>query len=170
VDGAWLAKTAESYQQGHWNSWIYYLYSYGTFYNGQSLEKVANSGGSHTFNADCVNINVGTVKQNYYYMRFAEPVDMTDKTKVIVRAKSKGAWTTTGTASYDFGFGVLVSKSTAVDWTDPHANRKSLTNGQEFELTVDVSSLSGNHYITIRGNCSNGSGTLNVDIYEVEVS
>lgn len=172
INGVWVNKTAMSYQGGKWVNWLKtenFLYYRGNFYNGQSLSEQYNQGCTYTFEDDRIDIYAGSYTGNAVYLYF-DPISLAGKTKLIVRAKSNGNFSTTGDRDWMCGFAVYASKTNNPDWGDPHANRLKLSAGEKIDLTLDVSAINDTRYVVIRTSCSGGTGLLDVDIYEVEVS
>lgn len=172
INGAWRNVEAKSYRNGSWVEWLEtekFLYYRGNFYNGQSLSEQYNQGCTYTFEDDRIDIYAGSYTGNAVYLYF-DPISLAGKTKLIVRANSNGNFSTTGGSDWMCGFAVYASKTNNPNWGDPHANRLKLSAGEEVELSLDISRINDTRYIVIRASCSGGSGILDVDIYEVEVS
>lgn len=172
INGVWVNKTAMSYQGGKWVNWLKtenFLYYRGSFYNDQKITEQYNSGCTYTLENDKIHIYAGEYIGNAVYLYF-NPISFSGKTKLIVRAKSNGNFRTSGGSEWMCGFAVSATTSTDPVWNDPHANRLTLTAGEKIDLTLDVSAINDTRYVVIRASCSGGTGLLDVDIYEVEVS
>ena len=172
INGVWVNKTAMSYQGGKWVNWLKtenFLYYRGSFYNDQKITEQYNRGCTYTLENDKIHIYAGEYTGNAVYLYF-NPISFSGKTKLIVRAKSNGNFRTSGESEWMCGFAVSATTSTDPAWNDPHANRLTLTAGEKIDLTLDVSAINDTRYVVIRASCSGGTGLLDVDIYEVEVS
>lgn len=173
VSGAWVDVTAKSYQGSEWVDWIMwdnFLFYHGIFVNGQSYVEIEKKEGSFTVYDDRININAGSTKAGYMYGYFSKPFSTENKSKITVRLKSNGDWTTTGTEAWQNGLIMFASPVTKPEYSDPLVMTKKLTAGVEYEMSIDVSAVSDERYLHIRAIRSGGSGTLDVDIFEVEVS
>lgn len=173
VSGAWVDVTAKSYQGSEWVDWIMwdnFLFYHGIFVNGQSYVEVDKKEGSFTVYDDRININAGSTSAGYMYGYFSKPFSTKNKSIITVRLKSNGDWTTTGTEAWQNGLIMFASTSTNPQFSDPLVRTKKLTAGVEYEISIDVSAVSDERYLHIRPTRSGGNGTLDVDIFEVEVS
>lgn len=172
INGVWVNKTAMSYQGCKWVNWLKtenFLYYRGSFYNDQKITEQYNRGCTYTLENDKIHIYAGEYTGNAVYLYF-NPISFSGKTKLIVRAKSNGNFRTSGESEWMCGFAVSATTSTDPVWNDPHANRLTLTAGEKIDLTLDVSAINDTRYVVIRASCSGGTGLLDVDICEVEVS
>ena len=104
------------------------------------------------------------------YGYFSKPFSTKNKSIITVRLKSNGDWITTGTELWQNGLIMFASPTTNPQYSDPLVMTKKLTAGVEYEIPIDVSAVSDERYLHIRTTRSGGSGTLDVDIFEVEVS
>lgn len=171
IGGAWVDVTALSYQGGEWVEWKTYLYNAGAFASGQSLVNCSTgtSGISYTENEDSINI-VASNSQGYTYRYFEKPVDLTDKSVVKMTLHSNAAFKESGTLNYTIGASIWADSDTTNDWTSPNTKLKSLAANTDYEVSVDVSALSGEYYIWLKFSFTNtSSGKLDIDILSVEV-
>lgn len=171
ISGAWVDVTALSYQGGEWVEWKTYLYNAGAFASGQSLvnDGTGTSGISYTENEDSINI-VASNSNGYTYRYFEKPVDLTDKSVVKMTLHSNAAYTESGTLNYTIGASIWADSDTTGDWTSPNTKLKSLAANTDYEVSVDVSALSGEYYIWLKFSFTNySSGKLDIDILSVEV-
>lgn len=147
------------------------LYNAGAFASGQSLvnDSTGTSGISYTENEDSINI-VASNSQGYTYRYFEKPVDLTDKSVVKMTLHSNAAFTESGTLNYTIGASIWADSDTDRDWTSPNTKLKSLAANTDYEVSVDVSALSGEYYIWLKFSFTNtSSGKLDIDILSVEV-
>ena len=171
ISGAWVDVTALSYQGGEWVEWKTYLYNAGAFASGQSLvnNSTGASGISYTENEDSINI-VASNSQGYTYRYFEKPVDLTDKSVVKMTLHSNAAFKESGTLNYTIGASIWADSDTTADWTSPNTKLKSLDANTDYEVSVDVSALSGEYYIWLKFSFTHtSSGKLDIDILSVEV-
>ena len=171
ISGSWVDVTALSYQGGEWVEWKTYLYNAGAFARGQSLVNgsTGTSGIRYTENEDSINI-VASNYEGYTYRYFEKPVDLTYKSVVKMTLHSNAAYTERGTGSYNIGASIWADSDTKDDWTSPNTKLKSLAANRDYEVSVDVSALSGEYYIWLKFSFTNtSSGKLDIDILSVEV-
>lgn len=176
VDGAWVDKIAKSYLDGAWNDWAYFIYRNGVFHDGGSVIVTDTTGyGSFTAESDAIRVlNNSGSEHSGYYLQFTKAVDMTNKktAQIIFRANADCSQTP-GTDSYAIMISMWVSTANGkrFDWTDPHCKLWSVSAGQTYEMSVDVSALSGNYYIHCGVyDSGNSTGYVDIDITEVFVA
>ena len=147
------------------------LYNAGAFASGQSLvnDSTGTSGIRYTENEDSINI-VASNSQGYTYRYFKKPVDLTDKSVVKMTLHSNAAYTESGNLNYTIGASIWADSDTKADWTSPNTRLKRLAANTDYEVSVDVSALSGEYYIWLKFSFTiYSSGKLDIDILSVEV-
>ena len=169
ISGAWVYKTAKIYQNGAWVDWAKWLYNNGVWSNGTALTKGYTYGSpSVTYNSTSIKVICGTNNISQY-LYFPQMENLDGRSKIVFKFKSNAAYTTS--YSEDWGAGVRIGVSTGTDHNSLAAQAKqyNLSADTTYTLEVDVSNLSGYHYVHLlfaRGD-SKTSGSVNVDILEV---
>jgi hypothetical protein len=143
IGGAWLDKTAQTYQCGKWCDWALVLYSYGTtsvnWYGGASLEADhIRITGNKTFESDVFNLD-GLSRLNIINDYTWDNSNTHSKPKAEILNES-------GT--------VLASVELA------------MVAGVRTKVTLDVSNISGRVKLKLTGVTSNYEG-CKIDIYEI---
>lgn len=167
VDGAWINKTARTYQDGEWKEWTVYLYNAGDecadLTGGWVAKALAKaSGGSAaapTITAGESTLTMtGTVSKGGV-VHTVNKIDLTGKSTLrfsgtLSPAATSGFWATVGVWS-DFGSTYQANLAAYLDAT-------SETTGEQ---AIDVSSLSGEYYI---GVALYGSSTAEMSAMSIE--
>lgn len=169
VGGTWVSKTAKIYQGGAWVDWAKWLYNNGVWGNGTALTKGYTYGSpTVTYNENFIRVICGSNNISQY-LYFPQMENLDGRSKIVFKFKSNAAYTTS--YSEDWGAGVRIGVSTGTDHNSLAAQAKqyNLSADTTYTLEVDVSNLSGYHYVHLlfaRGD-SKTSGSVNVDILEV---
>ena len=134
INGAWVTKTAKTYQGGQWKDWCKYLYNYGV----TDLE--------FTFSTDT--FSVGSLEADYIhlegtnkyfgsvYMNCTPAINLTPYTVAKIEIENTG-----GYAIMTVGFGATVGALDEANWSYQGEMTKQT-------VTIDISSLSDNHYLS----------------------
>lgn len=162
ISGAWVAKTARTYQKGAWVDWIICLYNRGVnntaVGGGITAEGWSLSGDAQaapTFESDCIQFySAGTAR--YMSCGTDTPCDLTNYTKVSV--------------VYDVYFTLrngasdLVISATKDAWAANTLAHSALSVGNNLTASIDISKLSGSYYIG--ASMSTDTAGLRGKIYE----
>lgn len=151
VDGAWVEKTALSYQDGEWVSWIpnIILFDNGTKDSGLSF---TNSYGTTTFSGNYIVCKLTTADETYRAVT-KNTYDLTDYNTICLK------WT--GLPSYT-SFGIEVQKNGT-----PVSDAVSYSgNGT---LNLNVSALKGKHNLCLRMYSGTANKTANVTYFAILV-
>lgn len=149
IDGAWVDKTAKIYQGGVWANW----WNGELYENGNQFTSVTGGWGIHNYITDSRTLKAAEHKsdqmffqaQNDYkvLMGIGNPVDLSDVNQIRITGKINKVFPYNG-AVYGLHMDVLKTKDLA-----SKVARHSMLVEQVFDYTLDVSSLSGEHYVII---------------------
>ena len=146
--GKWVDKVAYSYQNGVWTQWLagyYYKAGVGsTVGEWQAKYQTGNTQNSIEFNEDGIKYNFNHADYSAL-IAFSPIQDLTNVSKLVFRLRGNNTWFRVGAASavFDAGSNHFVAQSEVDYFTG------------EQEVSVDVSSLSGNYYIAAYGSPQN---------------
>lgn len=161
IGGAWVDKTAKSYQDGAWVSWIRYLYNAGD-------ECIDITGGWEawtttakvTKEADCISVYCTSDPGNNHGFACGtvNPIDLSSVKEIQFKATATDS---SYTALY--GLGVCKTKNSS----DKVAYKACIGSTKNNVLTLDVSSLTGEYFICI----TSGTTTANnaTKLYECKL-
>lgn len=149
VGGAWVDKTAKIYQNGAWADW----WDGELYENGNQFTIITGGWGIHNYITDSRPLMSAEHKsdqmffqaQNDYkvLMGIGNPVDLSDVNQIRITGKINRVFYYNG-AIYGLHMDVLKTKD-----LDSKVARHSMLAEQVFDYTLDVSSLSGEHYVII---------------------
>jgi hypothetical protein len=139
IGGAWVDKTAKSWQGGAWVEWIAYVYKDGVLLAGNLIPVAKNWNGNGTeptitHNEKSISITQPSQSQGYCY--FEVKYDMTNfKTLRTTGSYTKNGAERCGPAILNSVGGAFGSCYVAYE------------NGGETDISIDISSISGEKYI-----------------------
>ena len=164
----YVRKTCLIFTNNKWNELGLILYENGVLYNNQNFVAYGTGGSaSVTHGANSIRVTLGSNANAY--CRLDQPVDVTNYSTVIMRFKSNGDYIETGTADHNIGASLYVgTKPSNQQWSEPHNTLKHFSAGYTYELSVDLSAMTGNRYITPMFK-HGGSGTFDINILSIEV-
>ena len=149
VGGAWVDKTAKIYQNGAWVDW----WNGELYENGNQFTNVTGGWGIHNYITDSRTLMAAEHKsdqmffqaQNDYkvLMGIGNPVDLSDVSQIRITGKVNKIFPYNG-AIYGMHMDVLKSKDLA-----SKVARKSMLAAEVVDYTLDVSQLTGEHYVII---------------------
>lgn len=156
VSGAWVSKTAKTYQNGKWVDWINYEYLY------KDGNQYSNITGGWGYNNGKLYANLGTeiswsatssnTLDSAVYTK--NKIDLSSKTRLIVEKVNLQKLSHLSSAGY-----VDIGVVSAVGTTTPTFSSKKTvsTVGLHENVELDISSLSGSYYVCIHANATGSS-------------
>ena len=149
ISGTLVAKTAESFQGGKWNSWIRYLYNAGNSYTNIGGEWIAYyKNGTFELKSDHISVVSTKADSGAIIIGKDEAINVSDIDRIIVKAEIVNA-----NADSSITVGVAATKvSTQGGVSNAPAKEKRNVGGEvgnTIEVVVDVSTVSGNYYVFI---------------------
>jgi hypothetical protein len=157
IGGAWIDKTAKSYQNGEWSNWGHYLFESGKGFSYPTAQ-YRDKNATITIENDRISFYAIGTSSNGFIGNVLNigPVDMTDYTKLCVDMEYLKA----DTAFPDWQPAIGVSKTKWTDF-DKHLTTDCVKfNAETFErkkVTLPIESYSGEMYFVW-----NGSGEANI--------
>ena len=149
VSGAWADKTAKIYQNGAWANW----WNGELYENGNQFTSVTGGWAVHDYKTDSRTLMAAEHKSDQMFfqaennykvlMGIGNPVDLSDVNQIRVTGKINKVFPYNGT-TYGLHMDVLKSKDLA-----SKVARQSMLVEQVFDYTLDVSNLTGEHYVII---------------------
>ena len=153
ISGAWVSKTAMTYLGGTWVDWMLWLYKAGDTDTGLvakawKYSSASNSGvvPSISYGADAVTIKIASSSGGFSGVAyFPDTYDLTGYSRLVADVTISGSLNSWADANIN---GLFIWDSLNVSYFETNAVAKTYpkTTGT-FELSIDVSSLSGEHYI-----------------------
>ena len=134
ISGAWVTKTAKTYQDGQWKDWGKTLYNYGVTDLEFSFSTDYASNGllqSNYIHLESTNKYGGTVS-----MSTSPAINLTPYTVAKIEIENTG-----GYATMTIGFGATVGALNEANWSYQGEMAKQT-------VTIDISSLSDSHYLS----------------------
>jgi len=168
ISGAWVTKTAKSYQGGEWLEWIAdtYLYNAGDTcdavtggWQGRAWKEDSDTSASAptiTFNAD--SMVAATTGSNYArgVVEIKEDFDLTHfKTITAIYSFS-------GTVSETASLFMVISRDSTYWGASEAVASTALAKGTDKTATLDVSAISGAYDVAFGIRCTGGTGKLTV--------
>ena len=156
IDGAWVSKKAESYQDGDWVEWLHYLYNFGD-------EGIDVTGGWTLTNA-----SGGTSAKNEDHVYFS--YSGSNNIQSYLHTKNKITFPFRGYKTLKARFDIASHFATSILGLTSvaQASRNDFifsttfdTTGNGVEVSVDISNASGDFYVSIY------SGMKTSKLYEV---
>lgn len=156
ISGEWADKTAKIYQRGNWVDWIVYLYNCGDSFDPVTggYKKVSYSSGSEYANLDaslddgCIYVSASTNQSNGSArcgMSTENAIDLTGVSLIQAKGNCSEARNTAAGVS---GVGIRVQETQSVDkGFGSAAAYQYITEVGDFEISIDVSELTGEYYI-----------------------
>lgn len=163
VNGAWVAKTAQTYQGGAWVDWIHP--DIAKIYNLTEVRENGTGGATIAVGQEIVltSTSAGSA-QGYVAFYSAEKIDLTNYSKLTF----KGSRSSFGQA---FMVGFRTANTRYWNWGD-YANdiaASVMVETTEATYSVDVSSLNGSYYFfaNFAGQTSAGTATMTLSDFEL---
>ena len=155
VNGAWVDKTAKSYQGGKWVEWIVNLFpptsgwQFGSFNSGYNL-------GTCKFDGDVFTASV----KNHETASIYKNIDLTEIDTIIIDFK-----TTLRNTNYG---GIVTYVRTTLTAEDSIAfTRASDSELLTGTISMDVSALDGERLVIVGGDCWHDDGAHTFEVYSV---
>lgn len=145
VSGAWIGKTAKSYQSGAWVDWINYLYKDGNQYTdltgGWAVYKENNGGYDVSFENDGIEVTYNGAQSNWNASAYTiKKIDVTNYTTLTADVAYIHHY-----SDSKFILGLNSSPGNTSIFT--HSQSLAKTADDTYPVTVDLSDLSGSFYI-----------------------
>lgn len=173
ISGAWVSKTAQTYLGGAWVDWMLWLYKAGDTDTGLVAKAWKYSSSAQgtkaptiTYGADSVTIKIASSSGGYSGVAyFPDKYDLTNFSRLVADVTISGSLNSYAPNNIN---GIFVWDSLDVTYfsTNAVASDYPRTTGT-FELSVDVSSLNGEHYIGF--GLRYETGTISIEVREVRL-
>lgn len=165
IDGAWADKTAKSWQGGKWVDWVTYLYNYGderTDLTGGFSKTAGNNTGTQTL----------TKNSDHLYLVSEGPDNAGSNFTVATSNSISMSNFSTLCAKVDFKNISSTHLYLGADPTNsilPYDGSCKLDVSSSFDgiISLDISALSGSHYVYVGLSGSKVSNSGNCRVYEV---
>lgn len=153
VGGEWMSIEVMGYQDGEWVEWSTYYFKSGS---GTKVQFAYRTGiSSLAISVGTNSIKISTSDNDSHYVYTKEPQDLTNKSIVYMRYKA---------TSMQSGHtpGLVVNQSTfgQTQYTGLTGRTALIVDSAEHTAALDVSSLTGKHYIGT-------NGVANMEIYDI---
>lgn len=133
VSGAWVTKTARTYQSGKWQDWSLFLYNYGETELEISFETDTASNGS--LQANYIHMESTNKYGGNVSMSAGPALDLTPYTVAKIELENTGSY-----ATMTIGFGATLGTCDVAKWQYQGEMSKQT-------VTIDISELSGEYYL-----------------------
>jgi hypothetical protein len=134
ISGAWVTKTAKTYQDGQWKDWCKYLYNYGVTDLEITFSTDTFSAGS--LETDYIHMEATNKYNGSVYMNCTPAINLTPYTIAKIEIENTGSY-----ATMTIGFGATVGALDEANWSYQGELAKQT-------VTIDISSLSDDHYLS----------------------
>lgn len=151
LGGSWTALTAKCFQNGSWNAWMILLYQYGetvfadSWSTSGSLGTVSETSSVGGFSLTQSASSASYIRGNVYH---SERIDVSGGTTLHARVKLSAVYGSSGVWFYTDSELLAPSSTLSPAMVDGAMTRINEASTSEWkELTLDISSLSGNKYV-----------------------